>query len=48
MALGHPFGATGTRLLLSLAREMDRRDLHVGIASACAAGGMGIAMVLER
>lgn len=48
IALGHPFGATGARVLLSLANEMERRDAHLGLATVCAAGGLGCAIVLER
>ncbi len=48
IALGHPFGATGARLLITLANEMARRDVQLGLLSACAAGGIGCAMVLER
>jgi acetyl-CoA acyltransferase len=47
LALGHPFGATGTRLLLSLARELRRRGGALGLATACAAGGLGGSIVLE-
>ena len=47
IALGHPFGATGARLVLTLAREMRRRGARYGLASACAAGGNGAAIVLE-
>ncbi len=48
IALGHPFGATGTRLLLSLALELKRRNKRYGLASLCVGGGMGIAMIIER
>ncbi len=48
IAIGHPFGATGGRLTLTLAREMKRRDVQFGLISVCAQGGMGFAMVLER
>jgi acetyl-CoA acyltransferase len=48
IALGHPFGATGARILTSLANEMERRDVQLGLASVCAAGGLGCAIVLER
>jgi len=47
IALGHPFGATGARLILTLAHEMKRRGVRYGLASACAAGGNGAAIVLE-
>jgi acetyl-CoA acyltransferase len=48
IAIGHPFGATGGRVTLTLAREMKRRDVQFGLISVCAQGGMGFAMVLER
>jgi acetyl-CoA acyltransferase 2 len=48
IALGHPLGATGTRLLLTLALELRRRKGRYGLATACIGGGQGIAMVLER
>jgi acetyl-CoA acyltransferase len=48
IAVGHPFGATGGRVTLSLANEMRRRDAQFGLISVCAQGGMGFAMVLER
>lgn len=48
IALGHPVGMTGTRLALTLLREMKRRNLSLGVASMCVGGGMGAAMVLER
>ena len=48
IALGHPFGATGARLVTTLANEMVRRGAHLGLVSVCAQGGMGFAMVLER
>jgi acetyl-CoA acyltransferase len=48
IALGHPFGATGARLVLTLAHEMKRRGVRYGIATACAAGGNGAAIVLEN
>jgi acetyl-CoA acyltransferase len=47
IALGHPFGATGARITLTLANEMKRRDAQFGLISVCAQGGMGFAMVLE-
>jgi acetyl-CoA acyltransferase len=46
IALGHPFAATGTRQLVQLARELRRRGGGFGVAAACAAGGLGAAMVL--
>jgi acetyl-CoA acyltransferase len=48
IAIGHPFGATGGRVTLTLANEMRRRDVQFGLISVCAQGGMGFAMVLER
>jgi acetyl-CoA acyltransferase 2 len=48
IALGHPLGATGTRLLLTLVREMEESGKSLGCASACIGGGQGIAMILER
>jgi acetyl-CoA acyltransferase len=48
IAIGHPFGATGGRLVTTLANEMKRRDVQFGLISICAQGGMGFAMVLER
>jgi acetyl-CoA acyltransferase 2 len=48
IALGHPLGATGTRLLLTLMLELRRRKARYGLASACIGGGQGIAMILER
>ncbi len=48
IALGHPLGATGTRLLLTLALELGRRRKTYGIASACIGGGQGIAMLIQK
>ena len=48
IAVGHPFGATGGRVLLTLCRELQRRDGQFGMLSVCAAGGMGHVMVVER
>jgi acetyl-CoA acyltransferase len=48
IAVGHPFAATGCRIITSLAHEMRRRDAQFGMLSICAQGGMGYAMVLER
>ena len=48
IALGHPLGATGTRLLLTLVRELHDRKVRYGCASACIGGGQGIAMIIER
>jgi acetyl-CoA acyltransferase len=46
--IGHPFGATGTRMLVQLAGQMQRRDVNLGLMTLCAAGGLGLSMVLER
>src|SRR5260221_1501784 len=48
IALGHPLGATGSRLLLTLAIELQRRKGRYGLATACIGGGQGIAMVIQR
>ena len=48
IAIGHPFGATGARLVTTLANEMRRRIVQFGLVSICAQGGMGYAIVLER
>ena len=48
ISLGHPIGATGGRVLVTLAYEMKRRNLKHGLATMCIGGGMGIAMVVER
>jgi acetyl-CoA acyltransferase len=48
VAIGHPFGATGGRVTLTLLNEMKRRDVELGLVTVCAAGGLGFAMVLER
>lgn len=48
IAIGHPFGATGGRLTLTILNEMARRDIQFGLITVCAAGGMGFAMVVER
>jgi acetyl-CoA acyltransferase len=48
IALGHPFGATGGRILMTLCNELIRRDGQFGLLTVCAAGGMGHAMVVER
>jgi acetyl-CoA acyltransferase len=48
IAIGHPFGATGGRIVTTLANEMVRRDVQFGLLSICAQGGMAFAMVLER
>ncbi len=48
IALGHPIGASGTRILVTLLHEMQKRDAQLGVAALCIGGGQGIAMVLER
>ncbi len=48
IALGHPVGTTGSRLILTLLKEMKRRNLHLGLASLCVGGGQGAAIILER
>ncbi len=48
IALGHPIGASGARILVTLLHEMIRRDAHKGLATLCIGGGMGIAMCVER
>ncbi len=48
IALGHPIGASGTRILVTLIYEMIKRDSHKGLATLCIGGGMGIAMCIER
>jgi acetyl-CoA acyltransferase 2 len=48
IALGHPLGATGTRIVLTVLRELHRRQKRYGLATACIGGGQGIAMIVER
>ncbi|MDD0809208.1 acetyl-CoA C-acetyltransferase [Curvibacter sp. RS43] len=48
IALGHPIGASGCRILVTLLHEMQRRDAKKGIASLCIGGGMGVALTIER
>jgi acetyl-CoA acetyltransferase family protein len=48
IALGHPLGATGTRLVLTVLHELHRRGGRYGLATACIGGGQGIAMIVER
>ena len=48
LSIGHPFGATGGRLTVTILNEMARRDVQFGLITVCAAGGMGFAMVVER
>lgn len=48
IALGHPIGASGARILCTLVHELIRRDAHKGLATLCVGGGMGVSMVVER
>ncbi|AXS38860.1 acetyl-CoA C-acetyltransferase [Breoghania sp. L-A4] len=48
IAIGHPIGASGTRVLVTLLHEMGRRDAKKGLATLCIGGGMGVAMCVER
>ena len=48
IALGHPIGASGARILTTLLHEMRRRGARRGIATLCVGGGQGIAMIVER
>jgi acetyl-CoA C-acetyltransferase len=48
IAIGHPLGATGVRLAITLARELKRARLRLGIAAACIGGGQGIALLIEN
>jgi len=48
IALGHPIGASGARVLVTLLHEMAKRDAKKGLATLCIGGGMGIAMCVER
>jgi len=48
IALGHPIGASGCRILVTLLHEMQKRDAKRGLASLCIGGGMGVAMAIER
>ncbi|HUJ15255.1 MAG TPA: acetyl-CoA C-acyltransferase FadI [Thermoanaerobaculia bacterium] len=48
IALGHPFGATGARIVTTVCNELQRTGEQYGLVTVCAAGGMGVAMVLER
>ncbi len=47
IALGHPIGCTGTRILVTLLYEMKRRGASRGLATLCVSGGMGMAMAIE-
>jgi acetyl-CoA C-acetyltransferase len=48
IALGHPIGASGARVLVTLLHEMQRRDAKKGLATLCIGGGQGVAMAVER
>jgi len=48
MALGHPLGATGARLLTSLVHELERRNAHYGLQTMCCGGGLGTGLIIER
>jgi acetyl-CoA C-acetyltransferase len=48
IALGHPIGASGARILVTLLHEMQRRDVHKGLATLCIGGGQGVATAIER
>ncbi|MCH7536121.1 MAG: acetyl-CoA C-acyltransferase, partial [Bacteroidetes bacterium] len=48
IGLGHPLGATGTRLILTLMYQLRRTGKRFGVASACIGGGQGIAMLIEN
>lgn len=48
IAIGHPIGASGCRILVTLLHEMQKRDAHKGLATLCIGGGMGVALTVER
>ncbi|MCD6361431.1 MAG: thiolase family protein [Armatimonadetes bacterium] len=48
VALGHPIGATGARIVVTLLHEMEKRDVELGLATLCVGGGMGMAMAIRR
>ncbi|MEE8418518.1 MAG: thiolase family protein, partial [Dehalococcoidales bacterium] len=48
ISLGHPIGCTGARIIVTLAQEMKRSNLQLGLAALCVGGGMGMAIVIER
>jgi len=48
IAIGHPIGASGARILTTLIHEMQKRDAKKGLATLCIGGGMGVAICLER
>ena len=48
IALGHPVGSSASRLVLTLLKEMQRKELGVGLATLCVGGGQGAAFIMER
>ena len=48
ISIGHPVGCSGARITYGLAMEMNRKNLHKGLATLCIGGGMGFALTLER
>src|SRR5699024_2830887 len=48
IALGHPIGASGARVLVKLIHEMLKRDAHNGLATLCIGGGQGVSLIVER
>jgi len=48
IALGHPIGASGARILVTLLHEMAKRDVQKGLATLCIGGGLGVAIAVER
>jgi acetyl-CoA C-acetyltransferase len=48
LAIGHPFAATGTRIVATLAKILDENKARRGLISVCTAGGMGVTAILER
>ena len=48
IALGHPIGATGARILVTLLHELEKRDARRGLATLCVSGGLGMAVAIER
>ena len=48
IAIGHPIGASGCRVFVSLIHEMIKRDAHKGLATLCIGGGQGVALAIER
>ena len=48
IALGHPIGASGARILVTLLHEMEKRDVKIGLATLCIGGGQGVATIVQR